>query len=789
MGKTDFQHDIAVADASGNEVGLTLTKPKGTPSYAEYLDPALASQFFTGDPTYGRLPPEKEIRLVSSDHRGGAGLQYAGFPDNLKRYHYGTNIDARFPNEVRVGPISHPIILAAYPGECQNEGFEDWTAGAPDHWTFTPSIASTITEETTTVHSGSSAAKITIPNGDGFTLTQTLSWNDNYQGKAVTFTGYGQVSNAGLTVTVTIDDGVDASTTTFNNTGSYVQWTVSRTLNVAATQLQVKFNYGGGAIGLQTIAYLDTLRLTAPYNGQVTDWAEFNGSWYMASGRNLWKANATHAAFTLVSFFPARITSLLSASSAGTDYLFICLGWADAYYYMIADETFTESNLTNNTMKFIISDGTTWRGSNTNSTIRDSTDPINGGVNWTDPKQMGDDAYDIVDMKFFNGLPYIRKSDNQVLYLDSSEAVTYLISGRENLAGTNTARMYVWRDDALLIPYGKQDLIHYDGTAMSHIAPSFYIHNASDFVGQVQAVTGDEHWLYVILDNSTKIEILATRQEEVDGATDWRWHPLAELTLTNCQSATITSLYMKRLWIGSDTGTEYVYWYSIPTTYGDPDADANLTYYNAGGLLYTPGFHANFRGDRKAWVKITLTQGHAYNTNIYWYVYYKKQDDSGWTGIGSFKGSPTTKVTTMFLPVDAASANPISEVMFFKFMGITNDTTKTPILLSYDVQAVWYPTERKIIACQVKVEDYVPQADGQLDDRLGSNVRTTLDAINSSNWPRAFYPPYWASATDTVYVKKLPLPSGTPQLQLVKLEKDDNPIWVYNLLLEKVALS
>lgn len=87
------------------------------------------------------------------------------------------------------------------------------------------------------------------------------------------------------------------------------------------------------------------------------------------------------------------------------------------------------------------------------------------------------------------------------------------------------------------------------------------------------------------------------------------------------------------------------------------------------------------------------------------------------------------------------------------------------------------------------MEDALPISGEVVDEVRGTTIRTTLDGINSSYWPRAFYPPYWLSATDTIYVKKLPLPSGTPQLQMVKMDKDADPEWVYNLLLEVVALS
>ena len=49
-----------------------------------------------------------------------------------------------------------------------NGGFETWTAGVPDSWTITPATnGGTATQETTDVHGGTSALKMTAPAGTG----------------------------------------------------------------------------------------------------------------------------------------------------------------------------------------------------------------------------------------------------------------------------------------------------------------------------------------------------------------------------------------------------------------------------------------------------------------------------------------------------------------------------------------------------------------------------------------------------------------------------------------------
>ena len=208
----------------------------------------------------------------------------------------------------------------------------------------------------------------------------------------------------------------------------------------------------------------------------------------------------------------------------------------------------------------------------------------------------------------------------------------------------------------------------------------------------------------------------------------------------------------------SDTDGNTLYYYPVTTKYGDIASDPDYAY-QTGGELYASGQHANFRGDKKAWVKVTVTQGHAYDADIYWEVHYKKLEDSGWTDIGDFKGSASTKTTEIYLPVDGSSKEPESNVMFFKLVGVTNNTAKTPILSNFDVRALWYPSVKTFIKMQVKCEDNLVTKDGLTDEtQTEADIRGAFDGLKnpSTAWPVAFEPPYYKSSSDVKYVKVLP---------------------------------
>lgn len=919
MPKSNFKHDLAITNASDVEIGLTLARRGGKPVYAEINDPALATQFFSGNAEYGRMPPEKEIRLVQDDSRGGAGLEYAGFADD-KKYHYTIECDGRFADGARLGPdqltVTKPTVTTLTIGDAGME-LNDGS------WTGTGTSQSAVQ-----AHTGTYSWSIGTNNK---TAVQDIASGTFYKGKRYGWKiWYYRASGGAGNSTVSIADGVETSTSAaLTADGTWRTITVYHNVNPGATKLELQANNSNDG---QTL-YIDDAELIQPTVGEINSQADFGKERYTTYGNILTRLNAAGTAYDYVwnSAEVNQLTQIYPSNVSGTDYLFILQGWADDYWYMadtlindcdtvwtesvdgdvtatadtadkergiaslsleaadglaagdimateaitsvnlsayeaitlwvksttalvagdiqfLMDDTakcasitkaldipaiaanawtsvqlqlgdasgltaiisigikmvndkgvftlnvdeiralnFTQTDITGAELKQIVEINGVFHGSNTNSTLMSTIAPLASGTNWGTSKQMGEDNYDIVDLLKFENLPYVKKSDCKVYYLDSSGNVQVLVNAEENIEGTNTYPMFVWREEALIIPYGLQGLLHYDGTTITHISPSLYLTNTIYHSGQIQGVAGDTHYLYIAVDYSTRIEILSARQETVNGTTDWRFHPIAKTgTVANCASIGISSVYKKRLWVGSAASANSFYFFPTTTKYGDIDDDTDYLYQD-GGELYTPGFHLNFRGDDKAWIKMTLTQGHAFDTDIYWECHYKKLDDSAYTDIGDFKGSSSTKITTIYLPVDGSSVKPFTEIMFFKFVGKTDDTSKTPILLSFDVQAVWYPTERKLIACQIRVEDNLPISDEVRDDQLGSDIKSTLDGINSSTWPRAFYPPYWKTSADTIYVKKLPI--GAPELDLIRMDKEQNPQYVYNLLLEKITLS
>ncbi len=381
--------------------------------------------------------------------------------------------------------------------------------------------------------------------------------------------------------------------------------------------------------------------------------------------------------------------------------------------------------------------------------IRYTANPLNGGTAWSGITYIGAADTNITCLKELGGTIFIGKEDGYY-YLDSS-GIPHGI-GSNMKAEQNTYNGWgskTW-DGKIYWLTGTANLWEYDDGDMLNLSPSLFTTNDTDFDGIVQAAVGDSTYFHIAVDNGTKTEILAGRWEIVNGYTDWRWHPIAEITLTGVQSMAITSVFKKRLYITSTDATENIYYLNLPTSYGNVAGDTNLTF-QTGGYLETYWYAANLIDDVKAFVKTTLALLNCDGTN-YWTVAYKKYGDSSWTDIDNFgDGSETDQ--TAYIPDDSGGNDPKTKWIKFKYTCTSDGAAPVPQMLGMDCRGIWYPTKRKIITAQIKCEDNITVKSGAKDTQTEKDIRDFLNTAYDTQWPLAFYPPYWKASSDTKYVK------------------------------------
>jgi hypothetical protein len=780
------RHHIGFLRADGTSVGLMLANDNnGKPYYRTILDKYLVSQYTTS-PDGGATNPEEELHISQNDWRSGFGL-YIQDSNDPYRYYESYGMDMRFKGQAsqsyKPATITLPTITAVTAG---NTDFETWSdANTPGTWTKNTAGGITIARNDANEHGGTYCASSSVAAAAEFKmLWQSVTWNNEYRSRTVTFTCYGKAPAANR-ARIAIYDGVGRTYSAYNTSaGSYDKLQVTRVLNAAATELTIELYHTDVGAGGTTV-YWDDATFMPPTAGVVHRGVTFNGHEYIPWGNNLIKVHGTTGVVSYIYSFPATITSL---EPFPDNNLYIALGLSEAYWYMSTSEVFTQSTAAENKFNIfrtVHTTAPTLYGSDTAYTVKSTTDPTNGGVAWSTATTVGSSYYDITELLQQSGALYIMKED-MPYYLDSTGNVQNDLAPELStlVSGTSGKNSIVYKDH-IYIPCGTQTL--FDATDKEYTNPAKWTTNLTAFSGAISALAYDDEYLFAMVVNSGKIEVMCTREEVIDGVTKRVWHPYQELTMAWCEAAWTSNVYSRRIYVASiatiaSGGTlSYI---PLPAKYGSVPTDANRSFATDSSAYFTtPFYHGRFRNDIKSFIKITAELGHAYSASVYFTVSYKKSGDTNWTSIGNLVGTSASRKASLYIPVDASANKPVSTMMQFKFVGVTNSATTTPILLGYDIKAVVYPTVKTIIECAVRCADRIKDRVGmELEGEDAAYIRTVLQEARDATYPITFYDLFGNTKT----VKVLPIEPFTAVSQLYE---NENPEETCFLRLLEVTIS
>ena len=745
--KGALSHDCSIENASGTEMGLTIVRDKtGKLQFHRTGDPQLSQQIYAGLPDYAYQPPERGVQIGQFDFRGGFGLEFDSYgASDIYRYRQSFGMDCRFRSGILPGPLPATVTKPGTPDTITvvNGTFE---TGDTTGWTGLDAASSS--EQRTGDYCGAQ----TKAGSGSETFYQDIVLTANQKGRRFTIIAYAKDSGDIDYFTLSIYDGTNTYSQQISSmTGNYQQLSATFSVPSGATTLRVSCinSYGAGG----GVVYWDDFSSTVANGmGTLLCRAEFNGKLYVALGKVFAKQNAGGTGFDAVYEFAYTITSLELFTISGTDYLMIALG-AHNPWYMVAAETFSEDEVADNDAVLYkantSSSGTKIWKAYTPNQLRSAVDPTDA---WSGIIYVGDAANDITCLLESEGTLYVM-TQRQPFYIDTADNARHLEQSLVSEASSTSGKNACFWQKRLYIPCGTQALYEWDNGTVTNVSPYVFTNNDSDFTGRVMAVAGDGHWLYALIDNGTKVELLAGRWETIND-TAFRWHPIAELTLAGVNYAFISTVYAKRLWIGSTSASDSLYYIPLPTEYGNVANDSGLSF-QTGGYVTTAQFDANFREDKKAWTNFTAMCRNVDSSN-YFTIYYQLWEDSEWTEIGDF-GKDGEEITTIALPNDGDGNKPTSEFIWFEIECTSDGSAPAPELLSWNCRGIWYPSQkRKIITMQVYCADNITIRKGVIDkDQTEYDIRTFLDACYNptTSWPLSFYPPYWQDGDDPVYVK------------------------------------
>jgi hypothetical protein len=562
--------------------------------------PLLPQTMITESASPENIQPEREIQISQVDWR-------KGFQDFLledfRKYYESENCDARMKGKVMLAPkklaaISFGSALTPTPA-LLNGGLETWTvATIPDNWTET---GGGVSKEETVFHGGSKAAKST--NATASTMYQDIAWDNAYKGKPFAVTAWLRRQHVNSTAELTIDDGVGTSTQAMTvAANTWQQVGVGRVLDTNATRLRIKVSFDAAPDGVgQFAVYMDDFSFYYPVLGVPSKkQIEVGDNIVGAMGNSLYAVTSSVA---WIGAFPTTITDLCLFQ----DRLYVGQGWSYAFWYTDDLQTYYLSLATGNTAKFMSNIGNTqfWIA-DTNNTMRDSDNPINGGTAFSSQYTIGSDDFDITGLVDHDEIVFVRKEDD-LYYLSVGDVLSLLDLDTEATV-TYTYGLHRWGDN-LYVGSGVNSLYEYDissGTA-TVISPVRYAPGDENYDEELLAICSDETYLYIALDNGSDIKILAGRWEEVAGETDWYWHPIYDKTMNDIQSMFISALTgSKRLYLATDTYADGIFPCFVPLAYSCPYLESGYEC-EAEGTFITPWFTSNFPTEEKYWKSIDIT--------------------------------------------------------------------------------------------------------------------------------------------------------------------------------------
>lgn len=150
-------------------------------------------------------------------------------------------------------------------------------------------------------------------------------------------------------------------------------------------------------------------------------------------------------------------------------------------------------------------------------------------------------------------------------------------------------------DNIMYLPHTK-GLWVWEGLGSSgtirNLSPKVRFPEYGDYLGEVKAIAAGQDWTYLIIEpvsGNSNAKVMAIREEAISGAeiyTDYRWHSLAEVSLSTIHDAVVYSDY---LWIcGTSSGTAYIKRFSLDgANYPSDGNGIKVEYATDGGSSWT----------------------------------------------------------------------------------------------------------------------------------------------------------------------------------------------------------
>ena len=508
---------------------------------------------------------------------------------------------------------------------------------------------------------------------------------------------------------------------------------------------------------------------------------------YCAAGEKVYKA-AGGSLFEVWAGDSVTITDMALLDNA-----YIALGDDDIFYYSSDMSTFTQATPAASVATlFAKQQNLLWKTVLPNE-ISYADDPSANPSDWSTAENAGDTSWDITAISIGpSGEVYIGKKDG--LYLRDADGGLSQILVAGIRSANNYKNMRYW-EGYLFFPLGNGSFFAYDGTTLTDISPSLYAPHSPDFTGRVMAMASDSDWLYFTTKPTTSgmpAILHKGRFESIDGTTDWRDHPIADIYLDDIGAMDVFTPSddgSPELWIGGEwDSSPKCYRVILPKKYSGVENDEDYRMVTS-GYHTTSEFTANLDSKTKAFLSFTLKSENL-SSDMVLAVEYQIDADTTWTSLADFDTSP---VQTKYFPAGTSGTE-----IRYRFTLLTliegvgdmrvgtwvagsstvcgYDTPLATVVLGYATFVRLEGEELQVIDGIFRCADRVILKDGSTKDtRTGDEIWDKLVECKQAGYPVKLWPD---AGEGSMYVSLL---SPTPKIEFIREDKQsayERGVWL-----------
>jgi len=498
------------------------------------------------------------------------------------------------------------------------------------------------------------------------------------------------------------------------------------------------FKYYNGAAWVADTNYDLIFTINAP--NMVQDYAdpdhsaffaEFGGDLYFAYHQKIHKWDEGNSYWTVVDTQTSKeVTSFMSFG----DKLWCAYGTGHVVRYSSDGSAWSDTDYNANLLW--VGKGFLWRSESANKyQLKYCSTSPEADTNWSAAVSVGTSDYDITGFCLFNDVVVVAK-ENALYYVDQDYLAHTYFDYTDQADADNGKNVHVWSNNVYVPIHA--GLWRWTGSMVDTVGPDKRGGMPRYWHGRVADMVTLGNWLFVAYDNQN----ISTEYSSLLAYNGIGWHGFIRCRPRG-NFGRLTALHVTtdiggetRLWMFMNYQTQYL----VLSTETENHYDWPSAIFETEGWIATPWWDGGLYNAKKYFNNVTFVAD-GLTSNTYIDIHYQLDgEEIGGSGIQYYLGrldANSSNPQTFHLP-DETEAFSIRLIFYF----FTKDSTETPRLRSYNVEALVRPPPSYAHSFVVTIADNLRLMDGSEETATAETLWTHLKEAQAKVQPVRVHLPF-----------------------------------------------